>query len=68
MCLQRWLLFGGCKDSDDAHVGTFSTVSVKTALGEISQNKLVSSGLNAYKAQAPGATVACRAQIGLVLA
>lgn len=28
MCLQRWLLFGGSKDSDDAHVGTFSTVSV----------------------------------------
>lgn len=68
MCVQRWFFFGPFKDCDDAHVGTFSTVSVKTALGKIIQNKSVSSGLNVHKAQTPGLTVACRVQLGLALA
>lgn len=47
MSVQRWLLFGGFKDGDDVHVGTFSAVSFKAALSKISQNKLVSNSLNA---------------------
>lgn len=58
MCAQRWLLFGCFKDSDDAHMGTFGSISVKRALDKISQNKSVSSGLNVDKAQLPGSKVA----------
>lgn len=54
MYVQRRLLFGGSKDGDDAHVGTFSSVSVKAALGKISQNKSVSSGFECTQSLVPG--------------